>query len=505
MTYARPGVYLTETLLPAPIAQGPSASAAGAVAAPFGQGPEAITYVTSWYQFSNLYGGYDAANLATFGVAQFFTNGGRELYVKRIMHSDAAAATATIVTSSSATVATVTAINRGTQGNNLSVTLTAGSVSDTYTLSVYNQVGVNNVLVEQYQNIVFTPSTSSDYAPTVINTVSSYINITNAASGTPVLEQYGLTGGSNGTAVADTDYTSYGSTGTSVWNQFSSIGRDFVMFTPGIWKTLASNQVGVIEDAASWAGANNSFYVVETNSGLTPDAAIEFAQTTNIAGSSNAAVYYPNLYIVDPLGRSPQALRLVGPSGSVAGLYLTTDATRGVFKAPAGLTAALNGVITTERAFTTADLDDLNSGIPSTGSGSPAPVNAIRQVPGSGIVVMGARTLLQDGTANRYVNMRRSLIYIEQTVKNLAQFALFENNDDVLWSRLTSLITTFLTSYYNQGGLAGRAPSQAFYVLCNSTNNSSTSIQNGIVNVQIGVALEYPAEFVVININQLTA
>ena len=211
------------------------------------------------------------------------------------------------------------------------------------------------------------------------------------------------------------------------------------------------------------------------------------------------------MYIVDPLGRSPQALRLVGPSGSVAGLYLTTDATRGVFKAPAGLTAALNGVITTERAFTTADLDDLNSGIPSTGSGSPAPVNSIRQVPGSGIVVMGARTLLQDGTANRYVNMRRSLIYIEQTVKNLAQFALFENNDDVLWSRLTSLITTFLTSYYNQGGLAGSAPSQAFYVLCNSTNNSSTSIQNGIVNVQIGVALEYPAEFVVININQLTA
>jgi uncharacterized protein len=505
MTYARPGVYLTETLLPAPIGQGPSANAAGAVAAPFGQGPEAVTYVNSWYQFSSLFGGYDAAYPATFGVAQFFSNGGRELYVKRILHSDASAASATIVTSGSDTVATITATNRGAQGNNLSVTLTAGTVSGTYTISVYNEVGSNSVLVEQYQNIVFTPSTDSSYAPTVINTVSSYIKVSNCASGTPVLESYPLSSGSNGTAVTHTDYTSYASTSASVWNEFSTIDRDFVMFTPNIWQSLGSSQAAVIEDAISWAEANNSFFVVETNSGLTPDQAIEFAQTSGINGNSNAAVYYPNLYISDPLGRSPQALRLVGPSGAVAGLYLTTDATRGVFKAPAGLSAALNGVITTERSFTSSDLDNLNTGIPSDGEGSAAPVNAIRQIPGSGIVVMGARTLLQDGTANRYVNMRRSLIYIEQTIKDLAQFALFENNDDILWSRLTSLITTFLRSYYNQGGLAGSSPAQAFYVLCNSTNNTTASIQNGIVNVQVGVALEYPAEFVVININQLTA
>jgi phage tail sheath protein FI len=146
----------------------------------------------------------------------------------------------------------------------------------------------------------------------------------------------------------------------------------------------------------------------------------------------------------------------------------------------------------------------LNLGLPTAGTGSVAPVNAIRQLPGAGIVVMGARTLLQDGTANKYVNMRRSLIYIEQNLKNIAQFAVFENNDERLWARITSTFSSFLNDYRNQGGLRGATPAQSYYVLCNATNNTASSIQNGIVNIQVGVALEYPAEFVVINLSQMT-
>lgn len=504
MAYNRPGVYLTETLLPAPLPQGPSANAAGAVAAPFAQGPEAVTYVTSWYDFTSKFGGYSTAYPATFGVAQFFNNGGRELYVKRILHSDAVAATVDIVTSGSDNVATVTAKNRGADGNNLYFVLSAGSAgSGYYTLSLYKTVGSNNVLVEQYQNIEFADSTSSDFAETVVNTVSAYITISGSTSGTPVLESYPLTSGSNGTAPVAADYTSYASTSTTVWNEFSSLNRALVMFIPNIYGVLASSQVSVINDAISWASANNGFFVAETNSGLTVDAAIELAQSLTVA--SNAAVYYPHIYVADPLGRSNSALRLIGPSGSIAGLYLSTDASKGVFKAPAGLGAQVSSVIAPERNFTSTELDNLNVGLPSTGSGSVAPVNPIRQIPGAGFVVMGARTLLQDGTANRYVNMRRSLIYIEQTVKDIAQAALFENNDPKLWASLSSSISAFLNTYRNQGGLAGATPAQSYYVLCNGTNNTSASIQNGIVNVQVGVALEYPAEFVVININQMTA
>ena len=119
MAYSRPGVYITERLLQTPITPGVSANAAGAVVAPFAQGPEDITRVASWYEFTKTYGGYNALFPATFSVAQFFNNGGRELYVKRLLHSDASAASVSIVNASSTTLATVTAKNRGSAGTNL--------------------------------------------------------------------------------------------------------------------------------------------------------------------------------------------------------------------------------------------------------------------------------------------------------------------------------------------------------------------------------------------------
>ena len=510
MTYGRPGVYLTETLLPAPLAQGVATSAAGAVAAPFAQGPEIVTRVQSWTEFTSKFGGYNAAFPAVFGVAQFFNNGGRELYVKRILHSDAAAATVSVETSGNAVVATFTAKNRGADGNNLRINVKAGTVASTYTVEVYKE-GVagtamnitNDVLLERYENLVFSDATSSSYAGTVINnTAGSSVTVSAMASGTPVLTVYPLTGGADGSAVVSGDYTSYASTGASVWNEFSSLNRALVMFTPQINDTLVSGQVAVINDAISWAQSNNGFFVAETPAGKSADEAIVYAQ--GLTASSNTAVYYPNTYIADPVGRGNGAIRLIGPSAAVAGLYLNTDATRSVAKAPAGMNFPLAGVISVEKAFNSTDLDNLNLGLPTAGTGSVAPVNAIRQLPGAGIVVMGARTLLQDGTANKYVNMRRSLIYIEQNLKNIAQFAIFESNDERLWARITSTFSSFLNDYRNQGGLRGGTPAQSYYVLCNATNNTASSIQNGIVNIQVGVALEYPAEFVVINLSQMT-
>jgi len=510
MTYGRPGVYLTETLLPAPLAQGVATSAAGAVAAPFAQGPEIVTRVQSWTEFTSKFGGYNAAFPAVFGVAQFFNNGGRELYVKRILHSDAAAATVSVETSGNAIVATFTAKNRGADGNNLRINVKAGTVASTYTVEVYKE-GVagtamnitNDVLLERYENLVFADSASSSYAGTVINnTAASVITVSDLAAGTPVLTVYPLTGGADGAAVVAADYTSYASTSATVWNEFSSLNRALVMFIPNINQVLASGVVGVINDAISWATANNGFFVAETPAGETVDAAITYAQ--GLTASSNTAVYYPHTYVSDPIGRGSGAIRLIGPSAGVAGLYLATDASKSVAKAPAGLNSPLGSVISLERSFTSAELDHLNTGYPSAGTGSSAPVNAIRQIPGAGVVVMGARTLLQDGTANKYVNMRRSLIYIEQNLKSIAQIALFENNDERLWSRLTSTFNSFLNDYRNQGGLRGATPAQSYYVLCNATNNTASSIQNGIVNIQVGVALEYPAEFVVINLSQMT-
>ena len=244
----------------------------------------------------------------------------------------------------------------------------------------------------------------------------------------------------------------------------------------------------------SWSESNNGFVVVETPEDTNVADAISFAGS--LADSSNAAVYYPWLYISDPIGRGTGSLRKIGPSGSVAGLYLATDSSRGVFKAPAGIQTVVAGVVAVEQSFSSKNLDDMNA--------STSPVNPLRQIPGAGLSVMGARTLKQDGTANKYVNMRRSLIYIRKQLKNLTEFAIFENNDEILWSRIRTALNVFLTEYKNQGGLRGATNADAFFILCDASNNTEQSIANGEVHIQVGVALQYPAEFIVIDLSQKT-
>jgi phage tail sheath protein FI len=118
---------------------------------------------------------------------------------------------------------------------------------------------------------------------------------------------------------------------------------------------------------------------------------------------------------------------------------------------------------------------------------------------------MGARTLKQDGTANKYVNMRRSLIFIRKKLNDLSQFALFENNDEDLWGRIDTTFSSFLNEYRNQGGLRGASPAEAFYVKVDAENNPDNLIAQGQVNIEVGVALQYPAEFVIITLSQKTA
>jgi uncharacterized protein len=498
MAYSRPGVYISERLLPAVLPTGITANAAGAVVAPFAQGPESVTLVTSWYEFTKNFGGYNASYPATFQVGSFFANGGRELYVQRLLASDADAASVDLLTSGSAVVATVTSKNAGTDGNTLRVVVSAGSVASTYTLTLYKESGVANditddVLLERYENVVFDDSTSSDFAETVINLVSPNISISASAAGTIVSATYPLTGGSNGTATASTDYTSYKGTGSSVFERLSSLNRALVLFIPAA-NALASGTVAVFDAATSWAESNEGFVVIDTDPDLTVANAVSFAGS--LTDSSHAAVYYPPVFIADPIGRGTGALRKISPAGAVTGLYLTTDANRGVFKAPAGITTSLLGVVAVEKSFTSAELDTMNA--------STSPVNPIRQIPGAGLSVMGARTLKQDGTANKYVNMRRSLIYIRKQLKNLTEFAIFENNDERLWAQIRTSLGSFLNEYRNQGGLRGATASQAYFVKCDEENNSAQQIANGEVHIQVGVALQYPAEFIVIDLSQKT-
>ena len=498
MTYSRPGVYINERQLPATIATTGTANAAGAVLGEFAQGPEAVTLVTSWYDFVQKFGGYNASYPATFGVGLYFQNGGSELYVKRVLAGNAAKAAVTIAPVTGETsLGTIQAKNKGADGNNLRIqfsTIANGLVS----LVVYKEGGsssgdvdaANDIIVERFNSLSMSNAASANYIETVVNTSSQYIEVDITSTvAAPATSRLPLTGGTNGSAVVATDYV-------SAVDAFSAVDRPLVVFAPSIMDTLGSANGKTVQDAViSWSASNNGFAVVDTVANLTPAEAVTYS--ASLQDTSFAALYYPHIYISDPLGRSSAALRRVGPAGAVAGLYIQTDKQTGPFKAPAGLTAQIRGAVAVERAFTSSELDSLNNSV--------SPVNAIRNLPGAGVVAMGARTLLQDGTANRYVNMRRSLIYIRKYLKDLTEFALFENNNEKLWAQLRTTISVFLTSYLNQGGLRGATPAEAFYVKCDGENNTDSTIANGEVHIEVGVSLQYPAEFIVINLTQTTA
>jgi phage tail sheath protein FI len=128
-------------------------------------------------------------------------------------------------------------------------------------------------------------------------------------------------------------------------------------------------------------------------------------------------------------------------------------------------------------------------------------VNVIRSLPGAGICIMGVRTL-STGMPDRYINIRRSLMFIERDLVNLTRFGIFETNDSDTWDSIAAVISQYLTTQFQIGMLQGDTPDQAFFVTCDSTNNDTASVNAGVVNVDVGVALNSPAEFIVIRIGQ---
>jgi phage tail sheath protein FI len=305
-----------------------------------------------------------------------------------------------------------------------------------------------------------------------------------------------FTGGGDGSAPAAANYVGSSS---AVLKEFDVLERPLVVFAPELANQITDANAKTVYNAmTSWAETNGkAFIVMDTQSGLSATGATSAVSTSNaLTASSYGAIFYPNYYVSDSKAQSANALRLVSPSSAVAGLMLSTDRAVGPHKSAAGINAKLAGAVALEVAFTSTDLDNLNT--------ATNPVNAIRNLPGAGIVVMGGRTLKSSSTISKYISTRRSLFYIKRQMEVLTQFALFENNSEVLWSRIRTSLAAFLNEYRNQGGLRGATIDESFYIKVDAENNDATSIAAGIVNVEVGVALERPAEFIVITLSQMT-
>jgi phage tail sheath protein FI len=145
-------------------------------------------------------------------------------------------------------------------------------------------------------------------------------------------------------------------------------------------------------------------------------------------------------------------------------------------------------------------VDDGESGIL-----NPLAVNALRTRPVVGPVVWGARTTVGADQAQnqwKYLPVRRLALYIEESLRRGSQGAVFEPNDEPLWSSLRLNVTTFMQGLFSQGAFEGTTPATAYLVQCDTNNNPQSQIDLGIVNILVGFAPLYPAEFVIINIQQ---
>lgn len=489
-SYKRPGVFVEETLSPAD-ARTASGGTSAAFIGTYSRGSTSAVFVDSFTKFTNLYGQLDANYDLAFGVFTYFGNGGAGCWITRVVHSDATTASLTLSdrAGSPAATLTVTAASPGAWGNQLYVAVVDTGVTGRFDFKVYYNGTTDPYCVENFQDVSMSV-TDNRYIGALVNSQSNFVVVTDLKSATSApnntpsarVASAGnavLSGGADGSAPVANDYLAAAQT-------LDVVQGPLVLNVPGISSTSTLNQIiTYCENRA------DAFLVIDCGVGRTPSQVMtDFVGATS---SSYAAVYYPRVQILDPISNVPGTRRTVPVGGSIVGTMMRTDAQSGPFRAPAGTVTGIIPAIDVERQLTPSDLDSLNTATP--------PINAVRAVPNSGICVMGARTL-KPGYSDRYVNIRRSLIYIRKELIDLTQFALFEPNDERLWARIRAISGDFLTGYYQKGGLRGKTSQDAFYVKCDRSINTNASIAAGVVNIEVGVALEYPAEFVIIRLGQ---
>jgi len=251
---------------------------------------------------------------------------------------------------------------------------------------------------------------------------------------------------------------------------------------------------GILADAAAYCKERRAFLIVDSPTRKTPAEMEATARTPAVPKTSYAAVYYPWIRIADPLKKG--ALGTFPPSGTIAGVYARTDSTRGVWKAPAGTEATLVGVQEVEYALTD----------PENGTLNPRGVNCIRNFPVFGPVSWGARTLRGDDEMAdewKYVSVRRLALFLEESLYRGTKWAVFEGNDEPLWSQLRLNIGAFMQSLFRQGAFQGQTPRDAYFVRCGRDTTTQTDINLGVVNIIVGFAPLKPAEFVVIKFQQM--
>jgi len=263
---------------------------------------------------------------------------------------------------------------------------------------------------------------------------------------------------------------------------------------PAAAKLSANSMKTVLAAAATLCEDRRAFLLVDIPDTInTITEMVEWVNGDTKPQTNYAAVYFPTLQIPDQL--KGNELKSVGASGTMAGIYARTDADRGVWKAPAGIETGLRN------ATLPLKLTDLENA-----ALNPIGVNVLRSFPIYGNVAWGARTLEgsdQQASEWKYIPVRRTALYIEESLYQGLKWVVFEPNDEPLWAQIRLNVGAFMQGLFRQGAFAGKTPREAYLVKCDSETTTQADVNLGIVNILVGFAPLKPAEFVIIKLQQM--
>ncbi len=506
--YYSPGVYVEE------VSSGvkPIAGVGTSVGAFVGIAEKGVigkaVLVTNWSQFVNEFGSFIPNAYLAYAVYNFFAEGGTSCYVVRAASNDIKTSSTVIKDTGAADLFKVSARSEGAWGNRIYVQLSESSNGQTGGFKVVVQylksssfddeyVGddINGKVVETFDNLLLTNfeekindvSAFVEVAPIIDLTILENMEKVPAFTADPVA----LTGGVDG--MTSIDFLGDADTRTGV-HAFDIIDGINIIAVPDI-ADMAGSRDTVLQILNYCKQRKDCFFIADPPHGLTPTEVKNYKEGAgsymgNSFNSSYGALYYPWVFISDPLTGKK---KLVPPSGAIAGTYAYVDASRGVHKAPAGTTDGyLDTVVGIEKIITKGEQEVLN----------PIGINVIRSLP-EGICVWGARTLSSDSEWN-YINVRRLMMYIEESLDEGSQWVVFEPNDPSLWGKVKRNLTAFLTRVWRDGALYGSTQEEAFFVKVDEENNPSAVRDAGQLIIEVGVAPVKPAEFVVIRVSQKT-
>ena len=407
---------------------------------------------------------------------------------------------------------TLFAANPGAWGNDLRIVISVKTDDATRFGLLVQQVTLTGQLqtLESFVNLS-TVATDPNYVVTVIDSDSEYLTFippggtlaiapTGPPSSTPPLTQIALSGGADGAALWPATDQNFElaldpATGVGAFNFLDRVDIFNLLCVPG---ETDAPKISILQD---YCTKKRAFYIVDPPIRSTPSGLQSTGPVGSTPGSitsgpkaANSAYYFPWIEAPDPLvGNRPS---LYPPCGFVAGIYAATDASRGVWKAPAGIQAGITGASGLQYNLTDLENGGLNV----------QAINCLREFKVYGDVVWGARTLQgsdQAGSEWKYIPIRRLALFLESSLYNGTQWVVFEPNDAPLWGQIRLNVGAFMQGLFLKGAFQGSSPSQAYFVKCDAENNPQASIDLGIVNILVGFAPLYPAEFVVIQIQQI--